>query len=103
MVKLEPDKALRSYSFRSGLRAGDIKACPVGRNAFNVFNADAEAESIDSADLFALLVKFHPENLVLSPVINEENSGCPGHVCNPRGVKLTADERRHAFWNFLVR
>ncbi len=103
MVKLEPDQALCSYGLRSGLRADDVEAGPVSRNALNVFNVDAEAETINRADLFALLVKSHPENLALSSIINKENSVCPGHVCNPGGVELTADERRHAFWHFFVR
>src|SRR5687768_16149749 len=103
MVKPEPYQALHSYRLRSGLRTYDVEAGPVGRHALNVFNADAEADSDNRADLFTLLIKSHPEDLALSSIVSKKNSVRPGNVCHPGGVELTADERRHAFWHVFFR
>jgi hypothetical protein len=62
-----------------------------------IFDApDADASECNRADLSAVLIEAHPENLALPPVIDEKNAARSGHAGDAGAFKLAADESRHA-------
>jgi hypothetical protein len=59
-------------------------------------NDNSEVDYFNVADLFAVLIEFHPANLSLAFVIDEKHAVGSRHARNTGSVKRAPDKGRHS-------